>query len=426
MKKKVGIISVLLVIVIVVISTILLTNKKENEPLNFTIDDSGIAYMYQNGSGYTQGSSTVWSSGNYVLNVAKSSCNGTTIPEDIIDWNPSSNSVLLKADENTNCTLYFDIKSEQEKFFEKLLGPSGEGELIYHNSLLENGANDQGYRYSGDDPNNYICFGPNSETYNNGGACPDGNLYRIIGYVPVELSNGTKTKLIKVIKSEYATASDLGKSTADGTQSFNSTYKDLKRVKAETRVETFYWNKDYKDYNNTWGSSSLFSTLNGSSSGYLYNLNNWANKIETVQWNVGGSTKNQLPKAKESYNEEWSSTYGAKTKVPAKIGLMYPSDYGFASEPKSWEYRLYKYNDVKDNEQEENNQNRENNWLFNAIYEWTILRGGTINAFFVGDTGYLNSGHVGTVHGVRPVFYLNSSVILSGGDGSYAKPYKVN
>ncbi len=427
MKKKVGIISALLVIVIVIILAILLTNKKENKPLNFTTSDSSIAYYYQNGSGYTQGSSTAWSTGEYVLDIEDSKCNGNTNPEDIIDWNPSSNGVLLKANENVNCTLYFDIKPAQEKFFEKLIGQSGNGELLYHNSLLENGANDHGYRYSGDNPNNFICFGSGSESYNNGGTtCPNENLYRIIGYVPVELSNGTKTKLIKVIKSEYATHDDLGISS-NGTPSSSATYKDLKRVK-ELPIDGFYWDDNN---NNIWGSSSLYEALNDNSSGYLYNLNSWANKIEEVEWNVGGNPNDELPKAKEVYDDEWSSTYGAQTKVPAKIGLMYASDYGFASEPKSWEYRLYKYNNSKDTEQDENNQNRENNWLFNGVNEWTISRysNRTGYAFNVYYYGYVDDRGVGRAGGVRPVFYLNSSVTLSDGngiDGSVGKPYKVS
>ena len=51
---------------------------------------------------------------------------------------------------------------------------NGIGGLIYHDGSItsEDGtvldAEDKGYRYSGCNPNNYICFGPGSENYNSG------------------------------------------------------------------------------------------------------------------------------------------------------------------------------------------------------------------------------------------------------------------
>ncbi len=434
MKKKIGIISTLIVMILVVILAILITNKKENEPLNFITNGSNIAYMYEKeDGGYEQGTSNAWSTGEYVLDIEDSSCNGEDDPVDLIDWDAKSNGVLLKANTNISCTLYFDRMTAQEKFFEKLLGPSGDGELLYHNSFLTDGANDHGYRYSGDDPNNFICFGPGSESYTgSSGQCPDENLYRIIGYIPVQLENGKIEFRIKVIKSEYATKEDLGKDKADGTVNFNSDYKDFKRVKAENSIDGFHWNDVIDgDYDNTWGSSTLYQALNSNDKSFLKNLNGWESKIEKVQWNVGGNPNDELPKAKTVYDEEWNESYGAQTKVSAKIGLMYPSDYGFASEPKSWEYRLYMYDDSKDDEIE-NNQNRENNWLFNGVYEWTISHysDDTDDAFSVDNRGFVYDGdYVDNAYGVRPVFYLNSSVTLSGGngiDGSVNNPYKVN
>ncbi len=342
-------------------------------------------------------------------------------------------------------------KLTAEEFAEKLVNdtaisttksnlcPMGIGGLLKHDKTLQNGAEDNGYRYSGCNPNNFICFGPGSENYNNGKSdtCNDGNLYRIIGIVPVEVVNEddstTTQNLFKIIKSEYATHDDLGKDSADGTEYFEDDYKSLKRVKAEDSVDGFHWNDDCDSDNaNVWGSSSLYKALNSNDKSFLNKLGTtWESKIEKVQWNVGGNPNDELPKAKEVYDEEWNESGGAQTKVQAEIGLMYPSDYGFASEPKSWEYRLYMYDDSKDDEIE-NNQNRENNWLFNGVYEWTISRVSvsTNYAFNVGYSGYVDGGDfVDDAYGVRPVFYLNSSVTLSGGDGidgSQSKPFKVS
>ncbi len=61
----------------------------------------------------------------------------------------------------------------------------GSNGLYYHSSSLTNSAADNSYRYSGANPNNYICFGSDAET------CPSDNLYRIIGVFDDEV------KLIK-------------------------------------------------------------------------------------------------------------------------------------------------------------------------------------------------------------------------------------
>ena len=307
------------------------------------------------------------------------------------------------------------------------LCPNGIGDIIKHDGTIDvdgdgtpDDAGDNGYRYSGCNPNNFICFGPGSESYNNGTSttCPDGNLYRIIGYVPVELPDGTKENRIKVIKSEYATHDDLGKDKADGTYQFHVFYKKLKRVKAETSIEGFHWND--RAYN-TWSRSSLYKALNDSSSGYLYNINDWANKIENVKWNVDGYDKNPDLTPKQMYDVENNKNQGASVQVNAKIGLMYPSDYSFASIKDNWTSTLHNY---------DNHSNSQNNWLFNGVWEWTISRNSNYinDVFNVYDHGFVSGGLVNYAYGVRPVFYLKSNVTLSGDgdiDGSDFKPYKV-
>ncbi len=426
MKKKIEIISILLVIVIVIISTILLTNKDDNKALNS--NESTIAYYYQNGSGYSEGSSNTWTTG-YVLNIGKSSCNNQENPKDILDWDSTSKTVLMTSNETNNCTLYFDkVTSGQtytaEQFFTSFTQSISDGELLKHTTSLPNSAGDDGYRYSGNNPNNFICFGPGSSDYNNGisGAkCEDGNLYRIIGYVPVELSDGTKENRIKVIKSEYVTSNELGISSG-GNVYYDLEYTVSKRVKNVESVQGFNWNKKE---NNNWTISSLYNALNTSKNGFMYKLKTtWTDKIETVIWNVGGYNSTEIS-ARRMYDIENDIQYGASSKVSAKIGLIYPSDYGFASYRDSWTLNLWNY---------DNDSNRENNWLFNGVDEWTIfsfLEDGML-AYFVDFAGSLNSGEVFSdsyISAVRPVFYLKSDVKLVNDnniDGSASHPYRVN
>ena len=104
------------------------------------------------------------------------------------------------------------IQKEEEKVFladyvkSLYTGTQGENSIYYHDSSLTNGAGDSSYRYSGANPNNYVCFGSNEST------CPTDNLYRIIGVF------GDKVKLIKY---DYGTTDELG---TDG--DYSKTYKE--------------------------------------------------------------------------------------------------------------------------------------------------------------------------------------------------------
>ena len=104
------------------------------------------------------------------------------------------------------------IQKEEEKVFladyvkSLYTGTQGENSIYYHDSSLTNGAGDSSYRYSGANPNNYVCFGSNEST------CPTDNLYRIIGVF------GNNVKLIKY---DYGTTDELG---TDG--DYSKTYKE--------------------------------------------------------------------------------------------------------------------------------------------------------------------------------------------------------
>ncbi|MEG1142953.1 MAG: DUF6273 domain-containing protein, partial [Clostridia bacterium] len=158
--------------------------------------------------------------------------------------------------------------------------------MDYHSGLA-NGANDGSYRFSGANPNNYVCFGPGATT--TGQACPEENQYRIIGVF------GNQVKLIK--------------KTSLGYKVWNS-----------TRV-------------NTWAGSTMDTYLNGE---YLNNLTpTWNNKIARNTWQVGGMTyENGTAAPATAYNYEVGPNK-ANVTFNGKIGLMYVSDYGFAAQPQA-------------------------------------------------------------------------------------------
>ncbi len=401
--------------------------------------ESKISYIYETETGNVNGTLDNWVNGeyqDYELDIANSTCNNQTNPSEL-SWNNDTHSISLDINgKNNKCILYFhkvDKGILLTELIKSLLTSgneveSGNGYLYLHDSSLTNGAGDNGYRYAGNQPNNYICFGNGSEAYNSGTSneCPLTNKYRIIGLVPVTVGNETKN-LVKIIKAEYITAEELGISL---TGTLSSSYSNLKRVEdAATAVPGFHWN-DTLD--NTWKGSSLYNALNDETTGYLKflygnNENNWENKIETVKWNVGGwNTYKITPKA--MYNGEMtnSGSKGSGTTVEAKVGLMYVHDYGFASKKDNWTSTLYNYDNT-------NNSNRENNWLFNGVYEWTLSRDSSnsnfaFTVYYAGDVDSSN-GVSSNSSGVRPVLYLTSDVKLGGGDGidgSQSKPYKVS
>ena len=256
-------------------------------------------------------------------------------------------------------------------------GVQGNNGIYYHTSSLVNSAGDNSYRYSGANPNNYVCFGSDAAT------CPEDNLYRIIGVFE------NKVKLIK-----------------------------------NTSIGNYVWSGSSSNRSNIWSDSTLNTEiLNGT---YLNNfLSIWQDKISTHIWKVGGITSsNGINTPRTAYNYEEGSN-SSSTIYNAKIGLMYISDYGFAASPANWTTILHDY---------DNDTNTSNNYLFVGLYEWTISRNTTemANSFYVS-----NSGSIGFIFAfsnppsldsaiTRPVFYLTSDTQYASGIGTSSDPIRLS
>ena len=276
-------------------------------------------------------------------------------------------------------------------------GTQGENNIYYHDGNLENGIDDKSYRYSGasDSVNNYVCFGSSETT------CPTENLYRIIGVIDGK---------IKLIKSTMATSTLLG---TDGDYYSETSY---------------YWNKNAttNGKTNTWG----YSLLN------LVNLNTnfitkigeeWANKIATTTWKVGGNTWENMGTVvpATAYQNEVVEPVTTNSKdnakeCSAKIGLMYVSDYEFAAIPTYWTYVGYNYSDST----KDYRAAKTSNWMYMGLYEWTISRYADNSnvVFYVSSTGSVGGSYVDNKVVVRPVFYLKSSVTYVSGTGTSSDP----
>ena len=299
-------------------------------------------------------------------------------------------------------------------------GTQGENGIYYHDASLTNGAGDNSYRFAGasDQVNNYVCFGSTKTP------CPADNLYRIIGVF------GDRVKLIK---SDYATSTLLGTDgdygkmyTANGWD--NSSYKGNNLA----NIVGYTWN--YKNNttinsgygSNTW-STSLLNKINLNKN-FITNIGaDWAAKIAETTWKVGGNTWANIgtQPAKTAYQNEvvkpvpGSTSSNGETEHPAKIGLMYASDYGFAADPSAWTLTMGSYN---------NTTATSTNWMYMGLSEWTISRYAdtAYYVFYVNYNGSVAGDLASDALTVRPVFYLTSSVNYVSGSGTTADPITIN
>ena len=255
--------------------------------------------------------------------------------------------------------------------------------------------------------NNFVCFG-STET-----PCPTDNLYRIIGVIDGK---------VKLIKYDYATSTLLG---TDGDYSGSDT-PDTNYYKGNlTSINTYYWNyKAANSASNEWSTSLLNKTnLN---TNFINNIGSeWANKIATTTWKVGGNTFDNIVKSVPSVAYQNEIVAPSKnTTSDAKIGLMYASDYGFAASPSAWTTTLDKYdgNDAK------GTSIKTINWMYMGYYDWTISRNSDYSgtAFIVYGGGRVSNYIVSDNFGLRPSFNLSSSITYVSGSGSAVDPILIN
>ena len=425
MKKVVKKIALLLLVFGIGVGvTLLYTYNKykvyeEEEPKQIKKHVDTISMMLETeaGSGnYEMTTASSWPTDGYIFNTELSKCeNGGEL-----SWDDENKRVLMSGNVSDKCYVYFDVIQVLLADYVKSLytGTQGENGIYYHDATLTNGAGDNSYRYSGADPNNYVCFGTNTTP------CPTDNLYRMIGVF------GDQVKLVKY---DYANSNLLGTNgdySGTGTylKSNYSTYKG-----SLTTINRYYWND--LTSTNTWSESLLNKTnLN---TNFITNIGTeWANKIATTTWKVGGNTDaniySKTPSVayqNEVVNPVTTNTTDNTTEYTAKIGLMYVSDYGFAADPSAWTTTLDNY---------DSSSVTAVNWMYLGLYEWTISRRAAVSnsAFFVANGGFVHfndvyhndllPGRVSDGFGVRPSFNLESSITYVSGDGTQDSPIIIN
>ena len=155
--------------------------------------------------------------------------------------------------------------------------------------------------------------------------------------------------------------------------------------------------------------------------------------IGDTLWYLGGtsnytSSTNGLTSHFYSYERGTTVYSGRDTSWVGKVGLMYPSDYGYATSGGSTTDRNACLNKELYNwDSSDFSDCKNNDWLYESSYhQWTITPRASYSSsvFNVSSTGCLdyNNARI-TRYGVRPVVFLKSSIKIVDGDGSSSNPY---
>jgi hypothetical protein len=257
-------------------------------------------------------------------------------------------------------------------------------------NLIYDDTTDKNLRYIGANPNNYLCFDEDCST----------GKWRVIGLMNnMTTANGTQN-LVKIIRADSV-----------GDYAWDDSY-----------------NEEYSDNygNNDWTAAALQTNLN---SGDLYTtyIEKYNSLFETVTWNLGGVGDSDDWTASNMYTlERGTNVYTDRpTEWTEKIGLMYPSDYGYATSGGSTTDRTtclatslmswYSYSDCYGS-----------NYLFDSTdWQWTLTPYSDSSNYvlFVGSGGGVNYCSASFTIAVRPVGYLISNTKILSGNGSNETPW---
>ena len=377
MQKRIRIVSVGIFFVILLIGIIVLNNNFNNK-YSFTQD--GIRYALTLDGEKT---TSFPPKGMYKALVICDGADGRWLYD---EWKLAIENITS---DDVTCDINFSTitKTNLNDYIISLAGTTqGTGQVV----------NENGYRYEGKNPNNYIWF--NNE------------YWRIIGVFD-SASHGVSGKnLVKIIRADV--------------------------------LDGLAWNKSNT---NDWTVSSLKSLLNGAyynaqdgtNSGYCYGYSTpatancdytkrgiqagYRGMIASVTWHLGGySSTSATTSAFYGYERGTTVYSGRPTSTTGYIGLMYPSDYGYSvlSSSCARTTNLGSYDSANCAGQ---------SWLYGKGYEWTLTpsSSNSFGVFCLDYDGSVSNLSADYGYGSRPVLYLDASVYKIDGDGSLENPYIV-
>ena len=290
----------------------------------------------------------------------------------------------------SSCSLNYTDSTSKVNLASYIMGLSGKtqgtGKVV----------NENGYRYEGKNPNNYIWF--NNE------------YWRIIGVFDSASHGQNNKNLVKIIRADVL----------DGLVWHKSNSNDWTAASLNKLLNGAYYNaQDGTSSGYCYGNSSSVTancdyTKKGIQAGYR-------KMIANVTWYLGGYSSNSAT-AESFYGYERGTivSSGRPTSTTGYIGLMYPSDYGYSVLSSSCA-RTTNLNSYS------SSTCAGASWLYGKGYEWTIspFSSNSLRVFYLDYYGNLDSYLANNGYGARPVLYLDASVYKIDGDGSLNNPYIV-
>ncbi len=317
---------------------------------NGTVSPSNITVGYGESASFT-----VTPNSGYVLDLESHTCGGTLLGNTYTISNITS---------NKTCSITF---KEEPKYSLATL-------------IQTNAVNENGYRYEGSDPNNYIQMEKTDGTT---------EIWRIIGLFPDGV-NGEN--VIRVRKVGYEKAAYHSSSTP---------------------------------YVNHWPKTTLYTSLSST-----YTPVNYKNTVNYKMYlgganNISSYTSQDLYDMERMLNSKGtagytsSKSYSSTTTVTGSVGLMYPSDYAYGafSSDCARTIKPYSYDGTA--------ACYKNNWLYVSTSQMFIspnsLIGGYV--FFTNSGGYVRTTVYVTVSSsFSPVMALKADVVVTG-SGTNSDPY---
>ena len=281
-------------------------------------------------------------------------------------------------------------------------------------TLAYDGTSDNNLRYVGANPCNYVTF--NGEKAG----------WRIIGIL--NTPEGQRMKLIRTNSLRNYSWDNKASGTGSSTSSYGSNDWTDSTLK-EILNNGAYYNRISGTC--PYGSSGSTTSCDFTSNGLTEETRN---QIDTIIWKLGGtaiysSSSNGLASHWYTYERGTTVYSGRPTEWQGKVGLMYPSDYGYATSGGSsmdrtsclakelYNWDSSSYSDCKNND-----------WLYNSsIYQWTLAPNSYDSAgvFFVSPSGFVRASYADYQFAVRPSVYLTSKTSILGGEGTLENPYQI-
>ena len=333
------------------------------------------------------------------------------------------------------------------------------GKVIEDESQIATDDPDNNIRYIGANPNNYVYFNCSDYSNQNDSTC---EKWRIIGvFKNVTKEAGTKEDLVKIVKDDrlgnagfswdhkkigVGTSTDISGSNdwsdsqlmmmLNPTDYLKSGYTIDNNIVKDSKGQAIYQNMG-SYYNGTSGckpadvaSGADFTctSIDFTSTGLKNDLTR--NAIESVVWNLGGSSGSRDVTASMFYERERGTTVysGHATTWTGKIGLMYPSDYGYATSGNSTTDRatclakeIYNWDSASNC--------YSNDYLYKSDYsQWTLVHNSSYSnyVFDVSTVGFVGFGTVYDTRVIRPVAFLKSNISITNvGIGTAESPYQL-